>query len=203
MIQNNIPYRVVPMIVDDLDRVMEIEYAAHVSPWTKTGYLGEIEDNKLAHYIVLLADGPIESAPIPLRDRLLAQFSYVSTSRPILGYTGFWLIVDEAHISTIAVDPIWQRLGLGELLLLELMEEAIQRNAILMTLEVRVSNKAAQALYEKYAFQYVGRRKNYYSDNKEDAHIMTVKEINSESYRDFLDKQWVRVTKRLAESFKT
>jgi len=203
MSQNHIPYRVVPMIVDDLDRVMEIEHAAHVSPWTKSGYRNELEDNKLAYYIVLLANVPIESAPLALRDRLLAQFHYTSTSRPILGYTGFWFMADEAHISTIAVDPNWQRLGLGELLLLELMEEAIQRQAILMTLEVRVSNNAAQALYEKYAFKCVGRRKNYYSDNKEDAYIMTVEQISSEPYRHFLDKQWRRVSKRLAESFKT
>ena len=200
MSQPPIPYRVVPMIVDDLDRVMEIEHAAHVSPWTKSGYRGEL-DNHLASYFVLLADRSIEQAPPALRGRLLAQFN-ASTSRPILGYTGYWMIVDEAHISTIAIDPTWQRLGLGELLLLELMEHALQRQAVLMTLEVRVSNIPAQALYEKYRFQYVGRRKNYYADNKEDAHIMTVEQIDSPSYRHFLDNQWQRLSKRLTESFK-
>ena len=202
MSQTHLPYRVVPMIADDLDRVMEIEYAAHVSPWTKSGYRGEL-DNRLASYFVLLADASIESAPPALRDRLLAHFDYTSTRRSILGYTGFWLIVDEAHISTIAVDPNWQRLGLGELLLLELIEQALQCDAILMTLEVRASNTAAQGLYEKYAFKCVGQRKNYYSNNKEDAYIMTVEQINSSSYRHFLDEQWLRLSKRLTESFKT
>ena len=65
------------------------------------------------------------------------------------------------------------------------------------------NQQGVSALYEKYAFKCVGRRKNYYPDNKEDAHIMTVEQINSESYRHFLDKQWARVSKRLAESFKT
>jgi ribosomal-protein-alanine N-acetyltransferase len=88
------------------------------------------------------------------------------------------MIVDEAHISTLAVHPKWRGRGLGELLLVALMEAAMLRGAAVATLEVRVSNEVAQGLYRKHAFVQVGRRKGYYTDNREDALIMTTPRLD-------------------------
>ena len=91
----------------------------------------------------------------------------------MLGYAGLWLLIDEAHISTIAVAPEWRGRGLGELLLASLLERAISIGADVATLEVRASNLVAQNLYRKYRFTVVGVRKGYYTDNFEDALVMT------------------------------
>ncbi len=90
----------------------------------------------------------------------------------VLGFAGMWVMLDEAHITTIGVVPELRRRSLGELLFVTLVEEAIRRRARWVTLEVRVSNYGAQTLYEKYGFTRQGVRKRYYSDNGEDAHIM-------------------------------
>jgi ribosomal-protein-alanine N-acetyltransferase len=91
---------------------------------------------------------------------------------------GFWFIVDEAHISTIAVHPDFRQHGIGEILLQWALREALHLDAQLVTLEVRVSNHKAINLYEKYGFEVVGRRAHYYRDNNEDALLMT--RINSD-----------------------
>ena len=91
---------------------------------------------------------------------------------PILGFAGMWILYDEAHITTIGVDPRYRGRGLGELLLIDLYDEALRRGAGWLTLEVRVSNTAAQELYRKYGFTVQGTRRRYYSDNNEDAYIM-------------------------------
>jgi ribosomal-protein-alanine N-acetyltransferase len=89
----------------------------------------------------------------------------------VLGYAGGWLLVDEIHVSTIAVAPRWRRKGLAQLLLAELLKRGIALGARKATLEVRVSNVAAQKLYQKYGFRIVSKQKRYYADN-EDAYIM-------------------------------
>lgn len=193
-----IPYRVDTMTVDDLDRVIDIEAIAHSAPWPASAYRHELEQNHLAHYLVLLAETPLEQTPMSLRQRLLAWLRRPRRGRPILGYGGFWLMVGEAHVSTIAIDPEWRGLGLGELLLLELIERALALEAEMITLEVRLSNVTAQNLYEKYGFEYVGRRKRYYRDNNEDAHIMTVENVQQPAFRTFLDEQWERLRQRFA-----
>jgi ribosomal-protein-alanine N-acetyltransferase len=91
----------------------------------------------------------------------------------VVGYSGMWIMVDEAHITTIAVDPAYRSEGIGELLLLALLERAQDRGAGEATLECRVSNDVAQRLYRKYTFRDAGIRKRYYSDDGEDALIMT------------------------------
>ena len=101
----------------------------------------------------------------------------------ILGYGGFWLFLDEAHICTLAVHPDWQGRGLGALLLTSLIEHAIELDAAIVTLEVRASNLMAQKLYRRYGFAQVGLRKRYYSDNSEDALIMTTEPISSSSFQ--------------------
>lgn len=194
-----IPYTVAPMAVADLDAVMAIEAAVYSSAWPASAYRHELEQNSMAHYLVLRPAEGTEATPNGVRERLRGWLGQNRRGPSILGYGGFWLMVGEAHISTVAVDPQWQGLGLGELLLLELIELALRLQAEMVTLEVRVSNTIAQSLYEKYGFEYVGKRRRYYRDNNEDAHIMTVEQVQQPHYRVFLDEQWSRLRQRLAK----
>ncbi|MBH9968870.1 ribosomal protein S18-alanine N-acetyltransferase [Bacillus sp. V3] len=138
------------MTVDDLDAVMEIEHRSFSIPWTREAFYNEIEQNHLSTYLV------------------------VEDGECIAGYCGVWLVVDEAHITNVAVLPDYRGKGLGEALMKRIMEIAKQVGARVMTLEVRVSNEAAKGLYRKMGFQDGGIRKRYYSDNQEDALVMWV-----------------------------
>jgi ribosomal-protein-alanine N-acetyltransferase len=102
----------------------------------------------------------------------------------LAGYAGLWLMVDEAHITTIGVRPQYRGRGYGELLLVTLVEVALDINARWLTLEVRVSNGAAQNLYRKYGFRDAGTRKRYYTDNNEDALIMWTDELHSRAFQE-------------------
>ena len=104
----------------------------------------------------------------------------------IAGFAGLWLMTDEAHITTIAVDPNYRGRGIGELLLLGLIDRAKQIGARWLTLEVRMSNHVAQRLYQKYTFKEMGIRRRYYSDNGEDAQVMWTDPIDSERFREAL-----------------
>ncbi|MBA3531008.1 MAG: ribosomal protein S18-alanine N-acetyltransferase [Ardenticatenales bacterium] len=195
----DLPYLVDSMTLNDLDAVMEIETVVHSAPWPASAYRHELEQNNLAHYIVVMPAPQQAQVPAGIRGRLRAWLHRPRRGRPILGYGGFWLMVGEAHISTIAVDPEWRGMGLGELLLLDLIERALDLEAEMVTLEVRISNVAAQNLYLKYQFENVGRRKRYYRDNNEDAYIMTASEVLSADYRVFLDEQWTRLQERFSQ----
>jgi [ribosomal protein S18]-alanine N-acetyltransferase len=138
------------MTVDDLDAVMEIEHRSFSIPWTREAFYNEIEQNHLSTYLV------------------------VEDGESIAGYCGVWLVVDEAHITNVAVLPDYRGKGLGEALMKRIMEVAKEVGARVMTLEVRVSNEAAKGLYRKMGFQDGGIRRRYYSDNQEDALVMWV-----------------------------
>jgi ribosomal-protein-alanine N-acetyltransferase len=176
-----LPYRVDHMQVPDLRQVMDIEREAFPSPWPASAYRYEITQNELSTYLVLKLRQP---AP-PRRGGVIPPLR--KSVEPVLAYGGFWMIVDEAHISTIAVHQKWRGRGLGEMVLVGLIDAAILRGAVEATLEVRVSNLVAQNLYHKYAFVQVGRRKGYYHDNREDALIMTTPRVDeagfTEQYR--------------------
>ena len=107
----------------------------------------------------------------------LARYLVARIDGRIVAYGGMWLMVDEAHITTFAVHPAWRRQRIGERLLLAFLDLARDRHAREATLEVRLSNIAARRLYEKYGFRPVGLRPRYYSDNNEDALIMTTEPI--------------------------
>jgi ribosomal-protein-alanine N-acetyltransferase len=141
--------RIEAMGLGDLDAVQEIERRSFRTPWPAHAYRTELETNRLASYLVARLDGRV------------------------VGYGGMWLMVDEAHITTFAVDPDYRRGRIGERLLLALLDLASARHAHAATLEVRLSNLAARRLYEKYGFRPVGLRPRYYSDDNEDALIMT------------------------------
>ena len=171
------PYIVQPMRWDDVPAIMVIERESFPLPWSSYTYRHELTENKNSHYMVIRSrvQGPDAQT---WWKRLLRP-----TSPPIVGYGGFWLIADEAHISTIAVAKKWRGRGLGELLLTAMIEQALGMQAVMVTLEVRVTNTVAQNLYRKYGFVVTGTRPRYYRDNDEDAHIMTVEGVAGEEYR--------------------
>ena len=116
----------------------------------------------------------------------------------VVGFGGMWLAFDEAHITTLGVDPDHRGQGFGELLFLALVDEAIARGANWLTLEVRVSNVSAQTLYRKYGFTVQGTRKRYYSDNQEDALIMWSRALSDPEFRDDIESRRDELETRLA-----
>lgn len=185
------------MDLDDIPEVIEVDRECYTLPWPASAYRREILHNRNARYLVLrhVEDGEREAAlREPERSRFTFGFLWRAPksddpprSGTIIGYAGMWLMVDEAHITTIAVRHSWRRRGLGELLLASLVETAADMGAHRLTLEVRVSNDTAQALYCKYGFNSEGVRPRYYSDNNEDAYIMTTPDIREPAYQSMLD----------------
>jgi ribosomal-protein-alanine N-acetyltransferase len=152
------------MTLGDIPDVHVIERASFAVPWPDDAYRSEIQTNRLASYVVARAGDEL------------------------VGFAGLWVMVDEAHITTFAVDPRWRRRGIGERLLLALLDLAEGRRAREVTLEVRLSNMPARRLYEKYGFRPVGIRPRYYSDNGEDALIMTTEALASAAMRARVDR---------------
>jgi len=184
---SNLPVHVEPMTVADLSEVLNIERLSFTSPWSARAYEYELRYNDMAHYFVARADTSAFHANSG--ERVLGWLKRVLHSPPsngtpqIVGYIGYWLMAGEAHISTIAVRPELRGRAFGELLLAYTIEDAARRGAHVATLEVRVSNTPAQQLYFKYGFDKVGLRKAYYSDNNEDAFIMTTPPLGSSQYQ--------------------
>jgi [ribosomal protein S18]-alanine N-acetyltransferase len=137
------------MTLDDVSDVHRIERASFPVPWPDYAFRQEIQTNRLAHYMVVRA------------------------SSETVAYGGLWMMVDEAHITTFAVLPGWRRHGIGGRLMVELMRLSRELGARIVTLEVRLSNVPARSLYQQFGFRPVGVRPRYYSDNGEDALIMT------------------------------
>ncbi len=142
------------MTIEDLEQVLSIEYSTFSNPWSKSSFVNELTHNDHSRYLVLLSDDCI------------------------VAYGGIWHVLDEAHITTIAVDPKFQRQGLGQIMLELLLTKAVSCGAADITLEVRESNLAAIKLYQKNGFFIGGRRVRYYSDNNEDALVMWKRDIN-------------------------
>lgn len=170
-----------PMQLEDVPEVSRVERSCFSNAWPQSAYRRELRNQNNNYYIVLrdYSDSARSSNQqsqdhwnalnlLPFR----RKSADVSTPAPIIGFAGMWILLDEAHVTTIGVSPDYRGRGLGELLLLELFEEAMRRGAEWVTLEVRVSNDPAQALYSKYGFTRQGIRRRYYSDNGEDAYIM-------------------------------
>ncbi|MFL6555885.1 MAG: ribosomal protein S18-alanine N-acetyltransferase [Bacillus sp. (in: firmicutes)] len=135
---------------EDIDQILEVEHASFTTPWSREAFYNEINNNRFAVYIVL------------------------EENNRILGYCGAWIVIDEAHVTNVAILPEFRGRKLGEAILKEMMSVAREMGAKSMTLEVRVTNHVAQSLYRKLGFQNGGIRKNYYSDNQEDGLVMWV-----------------------------
>jgi ribosomal-protein-alanine N-acetyltransferase len=196
-----------PMALDHIPAVASIERESFPSPWPISAYKREIEKNQLAYYVVakrspaagaarrerrfpIEGEEPTEEglgllARLGRKIRGPAGFSaeQVAELETIVGYAGMWMMVDDAHVTTIAVDPAYRGEGIGELLIVDLLEHANLVGAMTVTLECRVSNGIAQALYRKYTFQNKGVRKRYYSDDGEDALIMTTEPLDSDIFQ--------------------
>lgn len=182
---------------EDVPTVVAIEHRSFSLPWSANTYRHEVLDNTHAHYFVLRYRAP---APSPRRFHWLVRRVRPAPAAPIVGYGGFWLITDEAHISTIAVDTGWRGRGLGEYLLASMIEHATALRAVSVTLEVRKSNLVAQNLYHKYGFDVTGIRPRYYQDNQEDALLMTLSGANTETYRAAFRRLTADLSTRLARS---
>lgn len=196
--ERRVRYVVERMTMADIPRVTEIEKLAYSSPWPTSAYRRELQENRWAHYIVardtlVHAEGEPVTVPSesPRRIFPLSLLPSRPASAPqrhdlasIIGFAGLWLMVDEAHVTTIAVHPDYRGRGVGELMLSSLIDIAYDIGAHVVTLEVRVSNHVAQNLYRKYGFYEAGVRRRYYSDNHEDALIMWTPEIRGQTYRD-------------------
>lgn len=154
------PIEVRGLELSDLDAIMEIEPRAYGSHhWSRQSFISELTN----------ASG-----------RYLGAFS--TEEGLLLGYTGYWLIGDEAHITTLAVHPDCRRERIGERLLVSNVVDARENGALWLTLEVRVSNEAAQKLYFKYGFRNLGVRRRYYQDNSEDALVLWTDRITDSAF---------------------
>ena len=146
----------------DINDVRRIETLSFSTQWPSDAFYNELQSNRSAHYFVGKLAGRV------------------------VAYGGIWVVMEDSHITTIAVDPEHRGRKFGEILLVYMIDRAIERDAGWMTLEVRESNVGAQQLYRKYGFTTVATRKAYYSDNNENALIMWAGDLRGELYRERL-----------------
>ncbi len=171
-------YRVRAMELEDVEAVSAVEGLCFPTPWPPETYRRDLRYHGNSHYLV------VERAEGDHR---------------LVGFCGYWLIDDEAHISTIGVHPDYRGLGLGEYLLASLLGDAHDRGARSASLEVRVSNSTAQALYLKYDFRVTGRRRRYYRDNREDALLMEVESLTGDRFQELFSRHRETLMRNLEE----
>lgn len=161
-----------------LPQVLELDRICFGRLWTLEGYQREI-DSPNSELIAIVLD------------------------QTLMGYACFWAIVDEAHITILAVHPDYQRQGLGKLLLWALLDRAHQRQMKHATLEVRISNDSAISLYEKFQFKVAGQRKHYYPDTGENALILWRGGVHADEFKVLLKEKWVEIRDRLTQQQRT
>lgn len=165
LLQANKKLKIRPMLLEDLDQVMKIEPRAFGEHhWSRSNFTQELS-NDLACYLVAI------------------ELDELGNEKQLRGYAGSWLVLDEMHITTLATDPDFLRKSVAESILVAYIDLAIERGIRGITLEVRLSNIAAQKLYEKHGFQRQGTRKRYYQDNHEDALLLWTENIQEENYQ--------------------
>jgi len=197
-----VPYYIRLMRQEDIALVSEIDQEAFPNMLPPANYERELK-TRLAHYIVAYEasagsegarvtvtpeqapSGPLTRLQPPLNGN---PGQGIKNSPPaaepyLFGFAGFWMMADEAHITNIAVREIHHRRGIGELLLISLIDLALELGNRILSLEVRASNLAAQGLYHKYGLRQIGIRRGYYTDNKENAMVMTAEDITSTSFQ--------------------
>lgn len=147
-VDDDAPPIVVPMRVEDLDAILVIERASFPTPWSRRAFLSELTENAYARYYVAKVGGRV------------------------IGYAGTWAVLDEVHITNVAVHPSWRHQGIGRQLMEAIVTRADENRCRRVTLEVRRSNLVAQRLYESFGFVRRGVREGYYTDTHEDAFVM-------------------------------
>lgn len=212
-------FRLDVMTQNDVPDVGRVERLCFPNPWPASAYRRELHNPSQNYYVVLRQQPPValenghsanpddvelDPAKRPLPRRSLLPL-HLGKRQPdpdllqgqLIGFAGMWMAFDEAHVTTIGVDPAYRGNGLGELLFLCMVDEAMARGALWLTLEVRVSNLQAQALYRKYGFTVHGTRKRYYSDNGEDALIMWSRALTDDDVRAEIEHQRKNLALRL------
>jgi ribosomal-protein-alanine N-acetyltransferase len=164
VITEAVSVHVTPMRRRHVRSVLRIEEQVYPRPWSMSLFLSELALRTTRAYFV------------------------ARVGRDVVGYAGLMMTAEDGHVTTIAVDPKWQRHKIGTRLLIGLAREAIARGAENMTLEVRLSNKGAQEMYRRFGFSPVGVRKGYYQETNEDALVMWVHEVNTPDYAALLER---------------
>ena len=195
-------YSVRPMTADDIPQVSAIDREAFPTEWPPPSFKRELSSS-MVRYLVAQDNsrqgagnavtpvpkiGLLESLVSGVRHMLgrndaPADVAVAQNTQSLVGYASIWMMVDESHLTSIAVRKGCQHQGIGEMLLTAIIRLSLQMKAQVVTLEVRASNHSAQALYAKYGFKNVGIRRRYYTDNGEDAVIMTTDKISSPDYQ--------------------
>lgn len=190
------PYILRPMRVHDIPQVIAIDRLSSPLPWSAKTYEFEITNQNTSHLVVLEQREENAAAPRGIRG-MIQRLLGGQVPGIIVGYGGCWIIAGEAHISIIAVHPNFRRRGLGEVLLASMLQRASALQSDYSVLEVRESNLTAQALYEKYEYEVVGRREKYYRDNSEDALLMEIRPLDA-AYQARLDARVAAIQQRVA-----
>lgn len=194
-----------PMIEADIAQVLDIERESFPTMWPQTAYKRELT-NQIAHYFVIARPGDepaVEGTSLSgfwgAVRRAVGATEPAQARDHLLGFIGVWLMVHEAHIVTVATRGDFRRKGVGERLLIAAIELAQDADQDVVTLEVRASNSAAQAMYEKYGFTRAGVRKRYYTDDHEDALIMTTPDIATAEYHALVQERRAEHRRRFPE----
>jgi len=190
-------YIIRPMRHEDISQIVQIDREAFPGEWMFRSRLSYKRDltNPSVRYITACINnkGNAESKgrgqqELPWFKRILGRGNHSKTQEHIIGFAGFWRMLKEAHISIIGVRHDYRRIGIGEGMLISVIESAALLNADVITPEVRASNEIAQALYKKYGFQIVGKRLGYYSINCEDAVLMSSESLSSISFQAYFQQ---------------
>jgi ribosomal-protein-alanine N-acetyltransferase len=199
ILKQNLSYNIRPMQDYDISQAIELDREAFPTQWPHPTYSSFKQElrNRLAHYVVAGKPDHVELHTLESSEEHISLWEkfkrFINQDRLpdivspsgeyVIGMAGFWLMMNEAHITTIAVREVYRRLGIGERLLISVIDLAIQLNAHIVTLEVRTSNELAQTLYQKYYFYKTGIRHRYYTDNGEDAFIMTTDTLTTSTFQ--------------------
>ena len=168
--------------IHDIDEIYNIEcetYSTH--HWSKKSFISELT-NEYSKYLVCELESEINR---------------------IIGFAGYWIVGNEGHITTMAVRPLNRKKGVADILLYNLIQTAIHNNIKWLTLEVRISNYPAIALYSKYQFKQLGIRKNYYQDNNEDALILWTDDLTKPEYSNFLISVLTQIKQKIGATDKS
>jgi len=207
------------MELEDISQASEIEREAFPPPWPATNFRRELMVSNLTRWLVAYeelyeskrlapepedADCNVRSSKSKLgtlrssfRRLFRPEVARMTPRQRILGFAGLWFMADEAHLANIAVREAYRQRGVGEQLLISIIKLAIDHDARFITLEVRSTNKVAQALYKKYGFSEVGIRRSYYTDNREDAVLMTADGITSAPF----EENFLRLSQAYAQKW--